>query len=129
MVIVIVMNLSLPVLDHPIPTTPTLLPPSNVVKLQHKHPINNQQQTTVYITKEVSAPPQTVAPQNGPQKIVIPISSLRSGGGRGVSTYPASLQEIYDNKEIEGEVTITHRQRSLAHDASKFTMGLFWVKL
>lgn len=110
MAVVIVMNLSLPVLDHPIPTTTTLLPPSNEVKLQHKHPINNQQQTTVYITKEVSAQPQTVAPQNGPQKIVIPISSLLSGRGRGVSTYPASIQEIDNNKEIKGEVAIKHRQ-------------------
>lgn len=67
--------------------------PSNEPELHAQHPVHGQQQTTVYVTKDLGTPPPNPVPQYGPDKIVIPISSLYPGGASSVSI-PSSSQHV-----------------------------------
>lgn len=86
---------------------PTFLHPSKEITPHHQYPIHSQQQTTVYVGKDVTATPENSAPQYRPQKIVIPIPSLYPGEARRVSTHPASMHEAdTDDEQTKGELYI-----------------------
>lgn len=73
-----------------------------VTEPHEQHPVHSQQQTTVYVAKDLGTPPQSPLPQYGPERIVIPISSLYSGGAARVSTHSASVHEVVDHQEAKG---------------------------
>ena len=84
-------------------TTAAIFPtPTKEPGPQVQRPVHSQQ-TTVYVAKDLGTAPQTPVPQYGPEKIVIPISSLYPGGARPVSTPSASIHEEANHQEIRGE--------------------------
>lgn len=92
------------VVEHPFPTMPTLLHPPKAVTPHNSDEIHNQEQTTVYIDKDVTSTPKIPAPLYGPEKIVIPISSLYPGAEH-VRTHPASIHEVHYEQEPKGKLT------------------------
>lgn len=80
--------------EVPRPTTAAIFPPPTKLPEPHdQRPVHNQQHTTVYVAKDLGTTPLTPMPQNGPEKIVIPISSLYPGGAGSVTTPSASMRE------------------------------------
>lgn len=92
------------VVEHPLPTMPTIIHPQKEVTPLPQDTIHSQQQTTVYVGKDMTATPQIPATQYGPEKIVIPVSSLYSGGARRVSAHSASVTTADDDQQPRGEV-------------------------
>jgi len=83
---------------------PTFLRPqiAKEVTPANQHPVHSQQQTTVYIGKDVTATPKIPVPQYTSEKIVIPISSLFPGAVRGVNTHSTSVNAVEDGPETKG---------------------------
>ena len=78
--------------------------PSNEPQHHTRHPVHSQQQTTVYVAKDLGTPSQNPVPQYGPDKIVIPISSLYPGGTNSASIPSSSQHGEVDRAETKGEL-------------------------
>ena len=91
-----------PVSEFPPPKEPAIFP--NEPQPHTRHPVHSQQQTTVYVAKDPGTPPQNPVPQYGPDKIVIPISSLYPGGASSVSIPSSSQHGEVDRQETKGEL-------------------------
>jgi len=91
---------------------PTLLNPPREDTPANQHPVHSQQQTTVYIGKDVTATPKIPVPQYTPEKIVIPISSLFPGEARRAGTLSTAVNTVEDGQETKGEFWI-HRKYCL----------------
>ena len=88
-------------------TAAAIFPPlTKEPESQVQHPVQSQQQTTVYVSKDLGKTPQTPMPQYGPDKIVIPISSLYPGGASRVSTPSTTVHEEVEHHEAKGGIVI-----------------------
>ena len=91
--------------EFPSPKEPAIFPkPSNEPQPHTRHPVHSQQRTTEYEAKDPGTPPQNPVPQYGPDKIVIPISSLYPGGASSVSIPSSSQHGEVDLQEATGEL-------------------------
>ena len=81
-------------------------PPTTEPEPQVQHTVQSQQQTTVYVAKHLGKTSQTPMPQYGPDKIVIPISSLYPGGASRVSTPSTTVHEEVEHHEAKGGIVI-----------------------
>lgn len=91
----------------PKPTAAAIFPPpTKEPEPRVQHPVQSQQQTTVYVAKDLGKTPQTPVPQYGPNKIVIPISSLYPEGASRVSTPSTTVHEEVEHQEAKGGIVI-----------------------
>lgn len=94
-------NASRLVLEVPKPTMATISHSSVKPEPQEEHPVHNQQ-TTVYVAKDLATKLPSSEPQHGPEKIVIPISSLYREGQRRVRKPSHTIHEVDGEQETKG---------------------------
>ena len=111
------------VVEHPLPTMPTILHPKKAVTSLPQDTIHSQQQTTVYVGKDVTATAQTPATQHEPEKIVIPVSSLYSGGTGRVSAHSTSVTAEGDDQLSRGEVLKRHLREIVLKKSKEFLLS------
>ena len=82
----------------------TVFHPSVKLEPQEEHPVHNQQ-TTVYVAKDLATKLPSPESLHGPEKIVIPISSLYPEGQRRVRKPSHTIHEVDGEQETKGGVS------------------------
>ncbi|KAJ7373520.1 hypothetical protein OS493_011120 [Desmophyllum pertusum] len=71
---------------------------------------------------DLGTTPQNPLPQYGPERIVIPISSLYSGGAGRVSTHSAAIHEVVDSQEAKVDSHPDEEGQEKSQDSTHVTL-------